>query len=260
MNLPESIARLLPHAPLLPQNIGMSGAEVWYCGDLVLKIEPIDRESDNNLKMLRWLRGKLPVPGVLGCTVEEGRRYLLMDRLPGEMACEPGYLRKPAALVKLLAQGLRMLWSVDITGCPGDQRAARKLENARYQVEHKLYDLENVEPDTFGPGGFGSPEELLSWLEEHRPEEDLVLSHGDYCLPNVFFREEEVSGFLDLGRCGVADRYADIALCWRSLRDNFNGAYGCFDPDFDPDELFRELGIQPDWDKIRWFLLMDELF
>ena len=47
--------------------------------------------------------------------------------------------------------------------------------------------------------------------EENKPKEELALSHGDYCLPNVFFKDGKVSGFIDLGASGVADKYLDIA-------------------------------------------------
>lgn len=260
MYLPESIRTVLGVRDYVPDQVGMSGAQVLCFEDMVLKIERVDRESDNEFAMLRWLNGRLPVPEVLAEQTVDGTRYLLMSRLPGGMACEQEYLEKPEKLVKMLAEGLRMLWAVDVTNCPGNQMLDRKLENARYQVENGLYDLENVEPETFGEKGFASPAHLLSWLEEHRPEERCVLSHGDYCLPNVFFRDGAVSGFLDLGRCGIADPYQDIALCYRSLRDNFNGSYGYRDPGFDPCSLFRELDIEPDWEKIRYYLLMDELF
>lgn len=260
MFLPESIRKYVADMDLLPERIGMSGAQVYRCGDMVLKLEPADRESDNNLAMLGWLAGKVPVPEVLAEETVGENRYLLMSRLPGKMACDEAYLAQPEKLVKLLADGLRVLWSVDISDCPCDQTLKQKLANARRQVEYGLYDLDNVEPDTFGPNGFESPDRLLAWLEENRHMEDKVLSHGDYCLPNVFFEDGQISGFLDLGRSGAADRYMDIALCWRSLRDNFNGAYGYTAPHFDPDLLFRELGIQPDWEKLRWYLLLDELF
>ena len=162
--------------------------------------------------------------------------------------------------MKQLADGLRMLWSVDTKGCPCDQILDQKLKNARFQMENGFVDMENMEPETFGEGGFSSPAHLLRWLEENRPEEEPVLSHGDYCLPNVFLRDGQVSGFLDLGRSGLADKWLDIAILWRSLRDNFNGTHGYTDTDFDPDCLFFELGIQPDWEKIRYYLLVDELF
>lgn len=260
MFLPESIRKYVEGQSLHPEHIGMSGAQVLYLEDMVLKIEPKTGESDNSLAMLRWLEGKVPVSRVIAEEVIEEKRYLLMSRVMGKMACDVTYLTRPEILVKQLADGLRLLWSVDAGDCPCDQTLDRKLANARHQVEMGLYDLDNVDPDTFGPGGFDSPAHLLSWLEENRPEEDPVLSHGDYCLPNVFFQDGAVSGFLDLGRCGICDRYNDIALCYRSLRDNFNGTHGYSDPGYRPELLFEELGLEPDWEKIRYYQLMDELF
>jgi len=132
---------------------------------------------------------------------------------------------------------------------------------AKYNVEHDLVDMENVQPDTFGKEGFNDPQELLDWLIENRPQEDLVLSHGDFCLPNIFFSEDKVSGFIDLGKICVADRYQDIALCYRSLTNNFDGSYGeRVREKLNMDSFFNELGIEPDWKKIRYYILLDELF
>ena len=47
--------------------------------------------------------------------------------------------------------------------------------------------------------------------------------HGDFCLPNVFFADGKVSGFIDLGDAGIADRWYDIALGYRSLKHNVDG-------------------------------------
>ena len=121
--------------------------------------------------------------------------------------------------------------------------------------------MDNVEPDTFGEKGFADPDALLEWLWENRPKEDLALSHGDYCLPNVFGMGAEVSGYIDLGRTGIADKWCDIALCYRSLSHNYSGryhgrSYGAYDDLL----LFRELGLEPDWEKIRYYILLDELF
>ena len=88
-----------------------------------------------------------------------------------------------------------------------------------------------------------------------------MISHGDFCLPNIFFEGNRLSGLIDLGHGGVGDRYLDIALCYRSLKHNFDGTYGGkVYEDFDPDGLFVHLGIEPNREKIRYYLLLDELF
>ena len=77
---------------------------------------------------------------------------------------------------------------------------------------------------------------------------------------NVFFEDGKVSGFIDLGDAGIADRWYDIALGYRSLKHNVDGHYGKVYEGIDPDELFTKLGLIPDWEKIRYYILLDELF
>ncbi len=259
--LPESIARLIGGEEYTLDGIGLSGSSVLLFSDKVLKIQPLCPGARQSASILGWLQGKLPVPRLLAYAEEDGNAYLLMSRIPGEMACTDRYLSSPERMTALLAQGLKQLWEVDIQDCPVDQRLDRKLKAARYQVEHGLVDLDNVQPDTFGPGGFRDPEALLRWLEENRPEEEPVLSHGDFCLPNIFFDGDVFSGYIDLDRCGVADKWCDIALCCRSLRNNCNGSYGgpCYQG-MDEGVLFQALGIAPDEEKLRYYILLDELF
>ncbi len=73
--------------------------------------------------------------------------------------------------------------------------------------------------------------------------------------------EEGISGLIDLGDWGTADRWRDISLCYKSLINNFNGVFGGRAyPGLDPDRLFYHLGIEPDREKLRYYLLLDELF
>ena len=113
-----------------------------------------------------------------------------------------------------------------------------------------------MEPETFGKDGFSSPEELLTWLEDNRPKEDIVLTHGDFCLPNVFIDEDKISGFIDLGKMGPADRWQDLAVVLRSLRHNFSGKYSDGKPycEFEPQMLLDELGIEMDETKYKYYL------
>lgn len=102
---------------------------------------------------------------------------------------------------------------------------------------------------------------LLQWLYDNQPKEEPVLSHGDFCLPNIFGTGTQITGYIDLGMTGIADRWCDIAICHRSLFHNYAGRYGNkVYSGYDDMLLFKELGIEPDWEKIRYYILLDELF
>ena len=219
VNIPKSIRKIIGSREYSIDTIGMSGSQVICFDDMVLKSEEQCEESDNEHKMISWLEDKLPVPKILCKHKENGINYLLMSKIIGAMSCSTEILENPEMLVKLLAEGLKMLWSVDIADCP------------------------------------------YSSSVENKPDEEFVFSHGDYCLPNIFIKGNSISGFIDLGRSGVADKYQDIALCYRSLQHNYNGKYGGkVYKNFNAELLFDELGILSDWDKIKYYTLLDELF
>ena len=261
MNIPSKIKKLIGDKPFKIDTVGMSNSQVICFDDLVLKIENQNEESDLEAQIMNWLSDKLPVPKVLCLEKENGINYLLMSKIDGFMSCDEYIIGKPKLLVKILAEGLKMLWNVDISNCPYNSSLDYKLKCAEYNIRNNLCDMENVEHDTFGDNGFNNPEELLEWLKNNRPSEELVFSHGDFCLPNVFIKDNKISGFIDLGRGGIADKYQDIALCYRSLSHNYSGTYGGkVYKDFDPDILFEELKIKPNWEKIKYYILLDELF
>ena len=62
MHLPEPIAALVGSKPYSCDDIGKSGSKVLCYEDMVLKIEPEASGFFENIAMLRWLRGKVPVP------------------------------------------------------------------------------------------------------------------------------------------------------------------------------------------------------
>lgn len=259
--VPSIINDLIDSKPYTVDDIGMSGNQVLIFEDMVLKIEDKSETVERQVQMMQWLEGRIPVPKVIAYEVENEKSYLLMSKVSGVMSCDTYYLEHPQELLKALASGLKILWQVDVSECPVVRDVDAVLKEARARVENDLVDVEDVEPTTFGEGGFESPKHLLEWLENHRPAFEPVLSHGDYCLPNVFLEDGQVKGFIDLGRTGVGDKWNDIALCYRSLKHNFDGTYGGkVYEDFNPDLLFTELGIEPDWEKIKWYLLLDELF
>jgi kanamycin kinase len=55
-----------------------------------------------------------------------------------------------------------------------------------------------------------------------------VVTHGDYCAPNVFIDPVTLrfSGILDVSRLGLGDPYVDLALMHTSLSNGLNPQYG----------------------------------
>lgn len=63
------------------------------------------------------------------------------------------------------------------------------------------------------------------FLEEGKNAKNPVLSHGDFCLPNILVDNKGITGFLDMGFCTIAERQADIDMCIESLEANLTGRF-----------------------------------
>ncbi len=256
--LPPSIRSLLPGENYTLDRIGRSHSQILLFPDRVLKIQPLGSIQRNEAAMLSWLEDKLNVPRVLACEEVDGLQYLLLSRLTEPMACDQVWLERPHALADALAGALNTFWGTNTADCPSAITLEEKLALDRQNVE-----TGNIDPDpaTFGPGGFPNPEALLRWLEDNKPDQaGEVLTHGDFCLPNIFLSPTGRPGYIDLGLAGVGDPWQDIALCYRSLAGNLSGKYGGPACPGDPDELFSALGLAKDRDRLEYYLLLDELF
>jgi len=263
MYIPEKIKNMIGDQEYQQNEVGMSASEVLVFPEYVLKIQEQSQETDSEKQIVDWIDGKVSTPKIPEYIVEDHTAYTLMTKMSGKMLCDDEYMRNPELVIKLVADGLRQLWKVDVSDCPCKASLlANRLKQARYNVENGLVDVDNVEPETFGPNGFASPIELLEWLENNCPEEDIVLTHGDFCMPNIFIENDKICGFIDLGKMGPADRWQDIAIALRSLHHNFNGKYNNRVPyfNFEPNLLLNELGIEMDERKNRYYVLLDELF
>ena len=257
--VPETIAAILGGAAGQADSLGKSNAEVYLFDDYVLKVRPAGSWDTADTQILRWLAGKLPVPEVAAHEVQDGRDWLLMTRIRGKMLCDPDIMNRPALLLDCMAEALHLLWNIPAADCPFERSVEGNLEHAEKTIREGRFDASDCEPETFGPGGFGTPEELLEWLKTNQPAQDAVLTHGDFCLPNLFTDGKGFSGYIDLGRTGVCDRWMDLALGWRSLKHNSDGHYGKIYPNIDPDDLFRAAGVPKDKEKLRYYILLDEL-
>ena len=116
--IPSKIKYLVDKKPFTMDDIGMSGNQVLIFEDMVLKIEDSVASMAEQVQMMQWLKGKIPVPQVIAYEEDNGKSYLLMSKINGEMSCDTYYLEHPQVLLEALACGLKMLWEVDIKECP----------------------------------------------------------------------------------------------------------------------------------------------
>ncbi|HKV83952.1 MAG TPA: APH(3') family aminoglycoside O-phosphotransferase [Ktedonobacterales bacterium] len=240
-------------------SIGASGALVYRLrrpgsAPRYLKIAPppLDVEARDEVSRLAWLHGRLPVPEALAVCADATATWLLLTEVPGVMSCEARFAGDVPSVARLLARGLRMIHRLDIAACPFDRRLNRTLALARERCAAGLVDEADFDEQR---QGLRAPD-VLAQLEATRPAaEDLVFTHGDYCLPNVFLDSAgtRLTGFVDWGRAGVADRYQDLALAARSLRHNFGPGWESY--------LFEAYGLATvDDAKLAYYELLDELF
>jgi len=255
MQLPSLLAKSLADCTWQATS-GCSGATVYRLtrpdqSQLYLKMGPHDpnRSLAAEHARLIWLAGQLPVPRVHLFLQENQFDYLLMSALPGLDTSDPAYRADLPAMVHELAAGLRQLHSLPIQHCPFDERLNSKLAQARARTGAGLVDATLFHEQFQGR----TATDLLVELEATRPStEDLVFTHGDYCLPNILLQHGKLSGFIDLGRAGVADRYQDLALAAQSIKRNVGATW--------IPRFLAAYDIEAEPNKLKYYQMLDEFF
>jgi aminoglycoside phosphotransferase len=255
--IPDAIARALVGRTVIRETIGKSGSWVFLLTDggaagQYLKVAQGVAAEQLSAERVRldWLAGRLPVPRVLEYVDDRTAAYLLLSVIRGVDATSRTLASDVARLARLLADGLRRIHAIPVEGCPFDCRVKSEIERARANLDLGRVDETDFDLDRRGR----TASELFVEVERTRPRgEDLVFTHGDYSLPNVIVHEKRVSGFVDVGRAGVGDRYRDLAIAARSLAKNWG-------PYWVP-ELLAEYGLEKvDTDKVEFYRSIDEFF
>lgn len=248
----------------LPVTSGESGALVFRGADATRYAKCVPAADVAELTAERdrvaWFgeRG-LPGPRVLDWRRTDAGACLLTSAVPGVPADQVSADELWAAW-ESIADAVRRLHAVPVAECP-----FRRGLDGVVGVARDVVSRDAVNPD-FLPEEqrHTPPRELLARLtgqlalRREQEAADTVVSHGDLCLPNILLdpRTLDVSGFIDLGRLGLADRHADLALLLTNARETW------------PDEAraraadaaFAErYGVALDHDHLRFYLHLDPL-
>ncbi|MGT2427415.1 phosphotransferase [Amnibacterium kyonggiense] len=192
------------------------GGQTWELGDRYLKWSPRSAGIDLTREALRlhWLSDQHPVPRLLDEGSDDDGQWLLTTAINADSAVSDRWRDQPERAVRAIADGLRLLHALPISGPP----SAWESWVTR------------------------SPAELGARPMVHDP----VLVHGDACSPNTLLGADGLfAANVDLGDAAVGDRWADLAVAAMSLEWNFG-------PGWDP-YFFDAYGIDPDPTRIAYY-------
>lgn len=208
---------------------------------------------------LVWLgTTQINAPDVLDWDERDGHSTLVTSALPGLRASALPRADAHTAAQRLV-EFLGFLHAIPVRDCPFDRRLAVTVPLATANVANGLVDEGGFDEVRRGQ----TAARLLGQLQadHHRAaaleRADLAICHGDFCLPNVLLDPETltVTGIVDVGRLGLADRHLDLALLTHSLAStDLNPAYG--------PELAGWVARRADADpwRIEYYRLLDEFF
>jgi aminoglycoside 3'-phosphotransferase-1 len=239
--------------------VGEAGADVFRlhgkagAPELYLK-HGADAAADDvadEAARLCWLSGRLPTPSVVHFTRTSDAAWLLMTAMPGLTAYQALEAAAPDArfaIVDSLADFLRQFHAIPEDDCPFNSALPYRLAQARRRIDAGLVDADDFDDVRDG----WTAEQVWDAIHALRPiADDAVVTHGDFSLDNILMGDSGVSGCIDAGRVGVADRYQDLAILWNCLDE--------FDPALQ-DRLFVRYGLPLDRRRLDLHLMVDELF
>ena len=257
LELPSALRYLVGHRKYEIVWVNQLGGLALFVSDisshLFLKWMPVRSGIDLNVEAekLRWASTFTPVPRVVDRGSDEEGTWLLMEAISAQNAASPLWRREPLMATAALGEGLRAMHDVlPVSECPFTWSAEERGASVRRRVESG--ELARIEPSDWNREFSTLPLDSAVAELSDIPSEDLVVCHGDACVPNTLIDEHgRWTAHVDLGSLGVGDRWADLAVASWSTVWNFGPGWEA--------NVFSSYGIEPDDEKIRYYRLLWEL-
>lgn len=254
--LPSRWREKFADAQIKRQTIGESHADVFRIhrnasNDLFVKSEPVGLKSQlpNEIERIRWLNQvNIPGPKIIDTTTENNRHWLLMIAIAGQDLASTTDLA-PSQTISIMATALQTLHQVPTTKCPFNHNLKQRVDTAIERASAGLVDEAHFDEQRLGRSTKDITVELLATIPS---KQDLVVTHGDACLPNFMADAGRFTGFIDCGRLGISDRFQDLALSARSIARNLGSEWVA--------PFFTAYGIEPDEERMNFYCLLDEFF
>lgn len=256
--IPNNIKNLLEGYTIENGPSGLSGASIkrFRKLDKICFLKEVDvknkfaHELETELKLLKWLEGRFLAPKAITFEKTSNKHFLLMTAVEG-ITLEEVFNQGAAVedVVRIYGESLKLIHSIDVKECPINADDETMLKRAKTNLELGM-NTENMEDEYKDL----SPYDLYNKLLSLKPEiNENVFVHGDYCFDNIIINNNKLNGIIDVGRGGIGDKYKDIALAVRNIRGDFGEKW--------LNLFFDTYGLKnPNWDKIEFYIIMDEFF
>lgn len=252
--LPKSIKTLIGGDTWQTLSEGESDAEVIrLTGNIVryLKVTAHDAQFPvkNDYERLNWLSGRIAVPEILAYEETETYQFLLMSEIAGIFPFHDDLDWSAQARIEFLAKAAHEFHSIPIESCPFRQSIEQQLATAKENV-----DLGRVRTDLFEPQYQGrEPANLYAELLALKPDsQEWLMTHGDLYPLNIRAdaKTHALLGFIDVGAAAIADPYTDFAPIANAIKWHFGESWIRV--------FFEAYAVEPDWDKLHFFQLLNE--
>lgn len=182
---------------------------------------PAEADLFKEAQRMKWAGEFTTVPEVLCCDQYTDGQLLVTAALPGHSAVSDLGKSDPVRSALAVGAGLRHLHdALPAESCPFS-----------WDLESRIQHL---------------PAEQQAELLAEAPDLDLVVCHGDACLPNTIINDHhEFSAHVDLGNLGLADRWADLSIAAWSTVWNYGPGFEQY--------VYQGYGIEPDESKISFY-------
>ncbi len=247
--VPAAVEHLAAGAPVTPVWVNAVGGVTFRLGDdryvkwAPTGVDVIDLDAE--AVRLAWASHLTPVPRVLDQGADDDGRWLVTAAIDARSAVVEPWVDRPEVAARAIGAGLRALHdTLPVGECPFDWSARSRVEDALSHLD--------------------AGDTPASWAPEHRdlgveqarallldvPDVDeLVVCHADACAPNTLIGDDgRWAAHVDLGRLGVADRWADLAVAAWSTEWNYGPGYDGY--------VYDAYGIEPDPVRIAYYRLL----
>jgi len=204
---------------------------------------------DAEAERLAWAGRFVAVPHVVAHGRSADGAWLVTVALPGANAVAARWRAEPGTAVRAVGAGLRAFHdALPVTDCPFSWSVADRLADV-----HRRDDIGLVDPSAwFDQHRRLGRRRALEVVEGPPPVDQLVVGHGDACVPNTLIGDDgRWTGHVDLGALGVADRWADLAVATWSTVWNYGPGW--------EEALLEAYGVEPDPERTAYYQLLWDL-